>query len=506
MPVAFNNIPGNIRVPLFYAEFNPGGTPYQAIQRLLLVGQMLSTGTALPNIPVLMRDGQEDGFFGRNSMLAMMYKYARENAPFQEIWCLPLEDDDAGVAAEGTIVIDGAPVADTGALTVYIAGLRVRIAVRTTHTDANIAANLVAEINATPGMPVIAEVDGTDAFQVNLVARHAGAQGNFIYIDTDLLGDESNLATTLATITPMSGGAADPEMGPAFDNLGNDEYDWIAGPYSDATNIGHVDDLLNDESGRWSPMQQLYGHYLTAKDANLAGLSSFGNARNNQHISVMGYYKSPTPPWLWAAALGGQTAKHLQDAPELSRPLQTLDLRWVIAPKLPDRFNIQERQVLYYDGIGSYHVERDGTVSIDRLVTTYQFNEWGSPDATWLDVETLAQSMYGIRYLKQKVTNNHARQSLADENPYGLQGMTTAEEVRNTVLHGYAELIRLGVFENLDLFDRDLIVERNFVDANRLDMFLPLDHVNQLRIAAVNATSYLQRRSAVEEAVGLTVR
>jgi phage tail sheath gpL-like len=64
----------------------------------------------------------------------------------------------------------------------------------------------------------------------------------------------------------------------------------------------------------------------------------------------------------------------------------------------------------------------------------------------------------------------------------------------------------LAVFENLDLFDRDLIVERPTDDANRLDVYMPLDHVNQLRIIAVNATSYMQRRSLVDEEVSLTAR
>lgn len=501
--VSFNNIPHNIRVPLFYAEFNAGGTPYQAIARLLLIGQMLATGTAVADTPVMLRDGQEDGLFGRHSMLAQMYKVARDNAPFQEIWCLPVADDAAGVAATGTIVVSGAPVSQSGTLSLYVAGERIRCAVNTSDTDTTIAAKIVTEINAAEGLPLTAAVNGGDDTQVDLTARHKGALGNKVYVHTDLIGDESTLAADLLTITQLSSGSGDPEIEDALANLGDNEYDWIASPYADATNLGYVDDLLNDESGRWSPIQQLYGHYITALDDSHSNLATKGNGLNNQHVSIMGYYKSPSAPWIWAAALGGQTAKHLQAAPELSRPLQTLDLRGVIAPKLVDQFNIQERQVLYYDGIAGYHVERDGTVSIDRLVTTYQLNEWGSPDATWLDIETMAQAMFGIRYIKQKVTNVHGRQALVDDNPFGLQGHTTADDVHDTIVHAYAELTRLGVFENVDLFERDLIVERPLDDANRLDVFMPLDHVNQLRILAANATSYMQRRSAVEEVIGL---
>jgi len=585
MPVMFNNVPHNIRVPLFYAEFNPGGTPYQAIARLLLIGQMFEKravvtisdanpgvvtwsghplkvgsrvrfsttgdlpnglvegtyyhvisagfgtnsfqlsatkggaalnltgggqtgvhtahgiiGTATENIPIIMQDGQEDGFFGKDSMLAAMYKTARNNAPFQEIWALPLLDDPSGVAATGTVKIDGAAVSRAHTGTIYIAGKRVRWAIGATDTNDEIAAGLAAEINLADGVPVTATV-ATNT--VTLTARHLGALGNSIKLNTDLLGNEDETIKGKMVIAAMSGGDGDPDFADALDNLGDDEYDWIAAPYADPTNLSNIDNLLNDEAGRWAPIKMLYGHYLTALDASLGSLSSTGNGMNNQHVCIMGYYNSPSPPWIWAAAVGGQTAKHLQAAPELSRPLQTLDLRDVVAPKIEDRFNVQERQVLYYDGIGSYHVERDGTVSIDRLITTYQFNEWGSPDATWLDVETMAQSMYGIRYLRQKVENAHGRQALADENPFGIQGVTTAADVRDTIVHGYAELTRLAVFENIDLFERDIVVERDQVDANRVNVYMPLDHVNQLRIVAVNATSYMQRRSAVEEVIGL---
>ena len=53
----FNNIPGNVRVPFFYAEFQSGGTPYSQNARLLLIGQKLASGSATANQPVLVRDG-----------------------------------------------------------------------------------------------------------------------------------------------------------------------------------------------------------------------------------------------------------------------------------------------------------------------------------------------------------------------------------------------------------------------------------------------------------------
>jgi len=178
---------------------------------------------------------------------------------------------------------------------------------------------------------------------------------------------------------------------------------------------------------------------------------------------------------------------------EGSRPLQTLWMEGVLAPKLiTDRFNAQQRQVLYYDGIASYHVRKSGEVCIDRAVTTYQLNDWGVPNSTWLDVETMHQAAYAVRYLKAKVTGVWGRASLRDENPHGIQGVATAQDVRDTIVHGYRELSQLNVVENEDLFEQVLVVERNLLDPNRVDAFIPADHVNQLRIIGVNYTTHLQ--------------
>ena len=293
----------------------------------------------------------------------------------------------------------------------------------------------------------------------------------------------------------MTGGQGDPDLGPALAELGDDEYDWIASPYADSESLQQVGDLLGDVSGRWSWASQKYGHYLSVHNGTVGALSSLGGGLNDQHVSIFPCRRFQSAPWEVAGALGGRVAAMLQSPPNLSRPLQTVSLIGIEGPRASGAIlTMTDRQTLYYDGISGYHVRRDGTVCIDRLVTTYQSNLWGDQDATYLDVETMAQTMFGIRYLRQKATSTHGRQALADLNPGRLPHITTPENVRNTLIHGYHELVRLGVFENADLFARDVRVERDPLDANRINASLPLDHVNQLRILAVSAVNHLQRR------------
>ena len=507
MPVLFDNIPGNVRVPFFYAEFRPGGTPYTANARLLLIGQKLSGGSATAGQPIMVRETQAAGLGGAGSMLAQMDAIARRNAPLAEIWWLPLSDAGSGVAATGKIVVGEPSITQPQVLTIYIAGRRIRIPVLVADAEDDIAANLAAAINSTPGLPLTATVTGEDEDEVTLTARHKGTLGNAIQIELGQIAEDGTLGHSgsgcVLTVTAMASGAGDPDITAALANLGEDEFDWIVMPYSDSTNLGAISDWFSDVSGSWSWFKQLYGHAVVPHTGTVGDLQSFGLGQNRQHLSYFPCRKFLSTPWEVAAAVGARMVKHLSNAPELSRPLQTLELVGIHGPRLKaDRLTRTDRQTLYFCGISGYYVHADGSVRIDRIVTGYRVNAWGDQDATYLDVETMAQSMFGIRYLRQKVTNAHGRQALADSNPGRLPHITTTTDIRNTLIHGYADLVALGVFEGLETFGRDVVVERDATDHNRINANLPLDHVNQLRVLAAAAINYMQRR---EPADGLDI-
>jgi phage tail sheath gpL-like len=138
----------------------------------------------------------------------------------------------------------------------------------------------------------------------------------------------------------------------------------------------------------------------------------------------------------------------------------------------------------------------DGTMQVDRVLTSYQVNAWGSPDITFLDVNTPAQIMYSLRRLRADFTQKYGRASLADTNPYGIDSMVTPDDIRAEFIHSYDKLVRDGVLERLDLFEAGLQVERDVNDPNRVNASLPLDMVNQLRILAVAAVTFLQLQTA----------
>ena len=56
-----------------------------------------------------------------------------------------------------------------------------------------------------------------------------------------------------------------------------------------------------------------------------------------------------------------------------------------------------------------------------------------------------------------------------------------------------------GLVENADAFKQGLVVERNASDPNRLDLLIPPDLINQLRVVAASISFTLQESLEEEE-------
>lgn len=492
MVVAFNEVPTSLRVPLFYAEINAGGSVLNINSRVLLIGQKQATGTATIETPYLISSNVEDELFGCKSMLAAQVRAARTAAPFAEIWAIAAADGTGATAATATIDLTtlALPLTLAATFNIYVGGRRYRTTVSTADTAITIGASLAAEINDDDCAQWTAtdNADGT----VTLTAITPGELANSINIRTGLYGFEPKFADAV-TITAFAGGATDPDVANSIAALGEDEFDWIVMPYADTVNLDYMEDFMSNSAGRWNPLQQTYGHVFSIKPETVGNLSTLGLTRNDAHMTVLGIeVGTPTPCWEVISSIGGKAQKHLSSAPELSRPLQFIDLPGMIPAPIGERFSRVDKNTLLFDGISVLGVDAGGNMTIERLITTYRKNAAGFDDSTFLDVNMVAQSMYAIRYIRTAVSNAHGRQALAgDENP-AIQGVSRPRDIKNTIISAYVQLNGLAVVEEVDLFKDLLVVERNATDANRVDVYLPMDHVNQLRIVAVNATSFQQ--------------
>lgn len=493
MSIGFKQIPSNIRVPLFYAETdNSQANSAQAPQRALIIGQITAAGNGVPNVP-LMSQGVSDAASvgGPGSMLHLMTQIYRLNDTFGEVWYLPLADDPAATAATGTIAITAAATAN-GTLSLYVGGVKVAMPVLSTQTTAALATALAAAITATPNLPVSATAA---ANTVTLTALNKGPCGNDIDLRLNYLGTRGGevLPTGLAaTITQMAGGATAPNLTNALANLANLAFDFIACPYTDATSLNAVQALLNDATGRWSWSTQLYGGAFAALRGTVGNLTTAGVLRNDAHTSIMGFYDSPTPSWLWAAALAGTVAPSVRADP--ATPLQTLVIQGVLAPPVQSRFQLTDRNTLLFDGISTFTVADDGTVAIENLITTYQKNAAGNADNSYLEVETLYTLAYVLRAMKTVITSKYARCKLAaDGTRFGPgANVVTPNLIRADLIAQYRELEQQGLVQNGDAFKAGLIVQKNTQNPNRVDVLWPGALINQFRIFALLAQFRLQ--------------
>ncbi len=388
-----HGLPGNIRVPfVYFGVDNSLAGFYQSNTRALIVGQMnIDKGYATPNKAVQVF-GNEDYLFGVGSMLTEMIRIYRQNNGIAEVWALPLEDAAAGVKAEWTVTLSGSPVKKTDIVYLLVAGQQYRTIAGPLDSDADIAARLADAVNADKRAPVTAQATGN---VVTLTARHAGAAAGTIDVRTEYRRQRVFQPLELTTVvTQTTVGAGNPDCADAVGNLSDEPFDWVAWPYLDAANLLAIDNEYSDYTGRWNAMQELYGHVFAVYQDTPTNRVALGDTLNNQHLSILGLYGSPTPDYLIAAALTGKAQLHLSDAPELSRPLQTIPLACVLPPEVEDVDNKYIRQTLYFSGIGGVQVQRDGTVLLDRVLTTYHSNRWGADDSSYLDVQTLAQLQY----------------------------------------------------------------------------------------------------------------
>lgn len=493
MTIPFKNLPQAIRVPLFYAEVdNSRANSAIDVQRALIIGQITSAGVAVPNVPIISQgigDAALQG--GPNSLLAAMTAAYRLNDNFGEVWYLPLSDDGSAVAATGTVSFTAAATAN-GTLSLYIGGVLYSLPITTSQTTAQIATALAALVNADTTAPVLATVS---THIVTLTAVNAGPLGNAIDIRTNYQGARGGEALPVGlavTIVAMASGATAPDMTAAIANLGSQTYDFIVCPFTDATSMNAVKTLLNDTTGRWSWAEGLYGHAFMAAEGSLGALVTLGTGRNNQHESIMGFNNSPTPSYIWAAAAAAASAVSLRVDPAL--PLQTLVLQGVLAPPIQSLFALTDRNTLLYDGISTFSVADDGTVSIENLITTYQKNAFGSADNSYLEVETLFTLMFVLRSMRNAITSKFSRVKLAANGTRFAAGsaIVTPNTIRAELINEYRDLESQGLVQNGDAFKANLIVEQNASNPNRVDVLWPGTLIDQLRIFAVLAQFRLQ--------------
>lgn len=482
MPISFNEIP-NTRVPGVYVEFDNS----QAMQgstimeyTALLCGQMLDSGTAEPlkDYSVTSVD-QTKKLFGAGSMAALMAEKFIANNNYTSLRVMAARDDEAGVKASGKLTFRGSVTAPAP-VCLYIAGALVRVSAVLDDDAEAIASRLAAAVSANEDLPVTASAEGG---VLTLTAKNAGEAGNGIDLRFGYYAEDFP-AGLAVDITPMAGGAGNPDVAQLIAAWGDQWYHIIAWPWTDRASLRALDTELVD---RWGPMRHIDGVAFCGLGGTFADAQDFGggDSRGNYaHISLVEAVQSPDWPCLRAAAVAGIVAYYGNIDP--ARPFQTLTLTGCLAPERADRLTMQEQQLLLAAGVATTSVDAGGTVSVQRLVTNYLTTGTGATDTSYSDVNTLLTLSY-LRYdFRNRILRKYPRHKLAGDTetvPAG-QAIMTPSLGKSEAVAAFVDWQNLGLVEDIEAFKSRLICERDAQDPNRLNWLLPPDLINQFRVGA----------------------
>lgn len=479
MSIAFNAIPISIRTPGHYIEFDNTravqGLPAIA-HRILVVGQRFTSGSVAAGVPTrVLSAAQAEENFGRGSMLSAMLAALKAANTYTDCWAVALDDLGAGNAATGTITLGGAPT-EAGTLNVYIGAQLVQVGVASAQAPGSVATALAAAINALTSLPVTAAAVGA---VVTLTFRHKGEVGNTLDVRLNYYTGQRTPKGLTAAVVVMSGGTGNPDLQGAITAIGDEQFHTVVMPYTDASNLAKLEGML---ATRFGPMVQKEGHAFTAAAGTHGAISTLGDSRNSPHLTIMGAGKSPTPVYVWAAVAGAVDAYESDPA----RPRQTLLLPGVLPAAIADRYTRDERNLHLFDGISTSTVDAGGNVLIERLITTYKTNAFGVEDISYLDVETMRTIAYLRFSVRARIALKFPRHKLANDGTrFGAgQAIVTPNVIRAELVALFAQWEEAGLAEGMEQFKRDLIVEREPSDPNRVNAIIPPDVVNQFRVFA----------------------
>jgi phage tail sheath gpL-like len=417
-----------VRQPLVTANIvNSNRSVSNTDQKVLFVGQMLSSGTATDgaleeNIP---SDNSEDTLFGAKSMLAQMIRAAKKINPIVRFDAIAL-DDASGTAAAHTIAFTGTAT-EAGTYTVAIGSATnhtFSVAVASGDTASEVGDTLAALIVLDTQVPVTgANSTGT----VTLTASNQGTVGTAIGIS--VTGAVAGLTHAVAATVP---GATDPTLTSVFDVIGDLRYQGIVWPYPDDTSEVrtlldarfNVDGNVLDGAGFTSQADSLANNLTALNLLNTQTLTFFVDQQESETsylgpaqleldyvkssmfasvralrltdaVSISQFVTSTAP----ADQFGGVA---LASLPYFNTPLS--DLPAVSAAR---GFTQTEIGQLNDAGGSVLGVNRTGTTGlVGEVYTTYKTDAAGNPDVTfeflnYVDTQSNIREYY--------VNNNLAR-------------------------------------------------------------------------------------------------
>lgn len=459
--IGFDTIPGSIRVPGQYIEFNTRsavrGLP-QNPQKVLMIAPMLSVGKQPALTPVqLFSDADAADLFGRGSLAHLMVRQAFSNNPYLDLTVIGVSDHNAGVAATTTVTLSGTATAP-GVVTLTVGGTEVSTAANTGETAAAVAARLKTAINMAD---VTVSASGSGA-AITLTAKHKGEIGN----ETGLTVDAGATGLTYQA-TAFAFGGKNPNIADALNKVAGKHYHVICSPFSDEANVRALSQHITTVS---NAIEQRGCIGVIGFGGTVSAGSTLAGKINDGRITCAWYKGAAEQNGLIAAGYAAVLAAEEDPA----RPLNTLEIKGLGVT--PDEqwplFN--ECNNALYNGLTPLTVVNN-KVQIMRAVSTYIKSPANVPDPALLDITTIRTLDYVRRAVKERIALRFPRDKLSDR---------LLPKIKSEILDVLIKLEQAEIIENAEANKPKLLVVRAGNDANRVNAVIPADVVNGLHVFA----------------------
>ena len=479
-------------------------------QKMLIIGQMLETGTATPKTLVknILNDNSWEKLFGEKSVLANMIRQARKLCGFCQyqikIDAIGLLDAEEAVASSATITFSGTPT-DTGELEFVIGSEfnhKYALGCIPSDTPATLAQKLKKLIDADSKAPFVATVsDGV----VTLTFANAGSIGN-----NTTIYYSGNVAGLTVALTKFQGGVTDPSVDDSVLGLiTNLRYNEIVSPIE--YGIDKIKTLLD---GRYNTNNKILDGalYVTKTDTlanhlvELAKLNSQNiNYQCDKLVDADTYKGSSIPEFSFIKAIYNATLKALRvsDGSQLSAviigqydddlmggvhnnslPFFNTSCPYLnaIQPEYHWSSDASNNEIKEINSVGGSVWDNNATdngLVMGEQLSTYKTDNAGNEDITWKFMN-YRDTGSAIREFRFKNFKKDFAQSRMDDD--------TEKQVRNAFLRYYKTLsgneyrcTRAGK-ESFKFYEQNLKVALNFAEGT-VTIHCRDPYVTQLREA-----------------------
>jgi len=473
--IVFDQIPGDWNVPGSYTEVQdvPAAGSLAAMPcRLLVVGQSNYAANIVTNNP---SPAQASSLYGTGSALAQVVADITAAAPGLSFDVIAVAPSSGATQSTGSFAVSGTATA-SGQVAVSVMGQRFAVPVAAGATAASVAQAIVTAMGGT-GLAPLDAATGCEASlngsSVNLTTWEAGAIFNDIDLRVSALSSDQVPGITITT-SGMANGTGAPSVQSALNIVSTIWYTDIVCTLNDPANLST---LVAEAQRRYGAMVNRDSHVWFGFRGASSAYQTLSATLNCQYMSGLPAYNPRWAPWRAAAIFAAVSAQSLNADP--ARQLRTLVLTGLegLGPDPVDLYSDSERSVLLGLGGSTFTLDANGTVYLERVVTTYQIDPLSGVATQKPQDVMVPKTVTRVRWeWDTYIAQTYPRAKLADEGApaAGSTGTVTVRTLAGSWSAQYTLYEAQGWLDDAGTYAAQAVFQRDATNRDRVNSQLPI--------------------------------